>query len=172
MASAPARLEHSAESRGGAAVAFLGAGPLRPGARPISSIGDMSMRYALALPLLVAAGAASAEGPAVCAVEQAILCPRFEACERSLPAGINLPTLLRLDPDAGMMEARLDDGTLRRSAVATVVEAGGSTLMQGADDDLPWSLTVDMTSGAFSLVVADEDAGYVAFGVCSRALAR
>jgi hypothetical protein len=130
------------------------------------------MRILSILPLLLAAGAAAADGVAICAIEQAIACPRFDACERSLPAGINLPTLLRLDPAAGTMEARLDDGTLRRSPVSTVIEAEGSTLMQGADDDLPWSLTVDSASGAFSLVVADEDAGYVAFGVCSRALAQ
>jgi hypothetical protein len=130
------------------------------------------MRFALLAPLALAVGPAAAEGPAICAVEQAVLCPRFEECARNLPAAINLPSLLRVDPAAKVMEARLDDGVVRTSAVSEIVEAGGSTLMHGADDDLPWSMTVETRSGAFTLVVADEAAGYVAFGVCSRALAR
>lgn len=128
-------------------------------------------RVVLLLPVLAAAPAAAA-GPAICAVEQAVLCPRHEECQRSLPAAINLPALLRLDPDARVVEARLDDGTVRTSAVSSVIEADGVTLMHGADDDLPWSMTVSMASGAFTLVVADGAAGYVTFGVCSRALAR
>jgi hypothetical protein len=130
------------------------------------------MRFVTLVPLLVAAGAAAADGPAVCAVEQAIMCPRFEECARGLPAAVNLPSLLRVDPAAMTLESRLDDGSVRRSSVSAMIEAGGSTLLQGADDDLPWSMTVETTTGAFSLVVADEAAGYVAFGVCSRALAR
>lgn len=132
------------------------------------------MRHALFLPIVLAsaAAAAAADGPAICAVEQAILCPRVDVCERVLPAAVNLPALLRLDPAAGLIEARLDDGTVRRSPVSSVTEAEGAMLLQGADDDLPWSLTVDTATGDFSMVIADRLAGYVAFGTCSRALAR
>jgi hypothetical protein len=130
------------------------------------------MSRALFLPLALAAAPAAAQVPAICAVEQAIMCPRFEDCARNLPAAINLPALVRIDPAAKIMESRMNDGAVRISPIATATEAGGSVLMQGADDDLPWSMTVDMAAGDFTLVVADELAGYVAFGVCSQALAR
>ncbi|TVQ52414.1 MAG: hypothetical protein EA355_15095 [Rhodobacteraceae bacterium] len=130
------------------------------------------MRRAVLLPLAFVAAPAAADGPAVCAVEQAILCPRFEECARGLPAAINLPALIRLDPVGKVLEARLDDGTVRVTPVSDVIEAVGSTLMQGVDEGLPWSMSVAMDTGAFTLVVADGEAGYVAFGVCSRALAR
>lgn len=130
------------------------------------------MRRAVLLPLALSAVPAAAQGPAVCAVEQAILCPRFEECARNLPAAINLPALLRIDPAAKLMESRMNDGAVRTSPISAVIEAGGSMLMQGADDDLPWSMTVDLAAGAFTLVVADEEAGYVAVGVCSRVLSR
>jgi hypothetical protein len=41
-----------------------------------------------------------------------------------------------------------------------------------ADHDPPLSLTVETARGALTLVLADEAAGYVGFGVCFRALAR
>jgi hypothetical protein len=129
----------------------------------------MSMRRAVLLPLALSAVPAAAQGRAVCAVEQAIPCPRFEECARNPPAAINLPALLRIDPVAKLIESRMNDGAARTSPISAVIEAGGSMLMQGADDDLPWSMTVDLAAGAFALVVADEQAGYVAFGVCSRA---
>lgn len=130
------------------------------------------MHRALLLPLVLVAAPAVAGGPAICAVEQAILCPRYEECARGLPSAVNLPALLRLDPEAKVMEARLDDGSVRTSPISALIEAGSTTLMHGADSDLPWSMTVSMETGTFTLVVADEEAGYVAFGVCSRALAR
>lgn len=130
------------------------------------------MRRALLLMLAVAASPATADGPAICAVEQSVTCPRFDECERSLPAAINLPTLFRLDPDAKVIESRLDDGTVRSSPMSAVVEVGGTMLLHGTDNDLPWTMTVAKDNGALTLVVAGANTGYVAFGVCSRALAR
>jgi hypothetical protein len=52
---------------------------------------------------------------AVCAVEQAIACPPFEACERSLPGAFILPTLIKIDRPAGTVLSRLDTGEERAS---------------------------------------------------------
>lgn len=115
---------------------------------------------------------ASAPQTAVCAVEQAIACPPFEPCERSLPGAFNLPALIKIDRPAGTVLSRLDTGEERASLIGS--EDGDDTMhvLQGVDQGHPWSLRVSLETGRFTLTVAEADTGFVAFGVCSTALAQ
>jgi hypothetical protein len=115
---------------------------------------------------------AAAPETAVCAVEQAIACPTFEPCERSLPGAVNLPALMKIDRPAGVVLSRLDTGEERASEIGS--EAGDDTMhvLQGVDQGHPWSLRVALETGRFTLTIAEPETGFVAFGICSTALAQ
>ncbi len=127
--------------------------------------------YASAAAVAVAIGAlpASADVPkqAICAVQQAVACGAFETCERALPAGVNLPALMRFDLDAGTIESRHENGAIRTSKIASSSTEKGALLLQGVDASHPWAMRVNTTSGAFTLTVLHETEGFLGFGVCS-----
>jgi len=134
--------------------------PERPSATVLSA----------AVALTMSGVAAQAADPAICAVEQVIACAPFDPCERSLPGAANLPALMRLDPAARVVVSRFDDGTERRSEVASLTETDEAVILQGADEGHPWLMRILKESGRFSLATAQAEATFMAFGVCSAEL--
>lgn len=119
---------------------------------------------------LVTISASSVEAAperAVCAVQQAIACAPYEACERNLPGAVNLPVLLKIDRPANVVISRREDGGERTSKIGG--EAGNEAMhmLSGIDDGNPWSIRVDLTTGHFTLTSAQAEVGYIAFGICS-----
>ena len=112
---------------------------------------------------------ASAETPdeGICVMQQAVACGAFEACERALPAGVNLPALMRFDVAKGLIESRHQDGAIRTSKISSSSVEGGALLLQGVDGAHPWALRVNTTNGEFTLSILRELEGYLGFGVCS-----
>ncbi len=124
---------------------------------------------AVAVAVTICALSASAEAPkqALCAVQQAVACGAFEACERALPAAVNLPALMRFDVDAGTIESRHENGTIRTSKITSSSTEGEALLLQGVDGGHPWAMRVNTKNGGFTLTVLREDEGFLGFGVCS-----
>jgi hypothetical protein len=112
---------------------------------------------------------ASAETPndGICVMQQAVACGAFEACERALPAAVNLPALMRFDVAKGWIESRSQSGAIRTSKIASSSVEGGALLLQGVDGAHPWALRVNTTNGEFTLSILRELEGYLGFGVCS-----
>jgi hypothetical protein len=121
------------------------------------------------LATLLYTGAAPAATPstAVCALQQAAACGAVEACDRMLPAGVNLPALMRLDVAAGVIESRADDGAIRKSKIASSSTAEGALVLQGIDGGHAWAMRVDERSGEFTLSVLRDGEAFIGFGVCS-----
>ena len=134
---------------------------------------ENAMRSLLSAALVLASAAvASAEAPqrAICAVEQAIVCPPHEVCERSLPGALNLPTLLKIDRSAGVVLSRTEAGVERSSIIGGEAGGEGFQILQGVDGEAPWSIRVDLKTGRFVLTSAQAEAGYIGFGFCSARL--
>ena len=112
---------------------------------------------------------ASAETPneGICVTQQAVACGAFEACERALPAGMNLPALMRFDVAKGLIESRHQTGEIRTSKIASSSVEAGALLLQGLDEHHPWAMRVNTTNGEFTLSILREREGYLGFGVCS-----
>jgi hypothetical protein len=124
---------------------------------------------AVAVAAMIGSVSASAETPndAVCAVQQAVVCGAFEACERALPAGVNLPALMRFNVDTGIIESRHENGEIRKSKISSSSTEGKALLLHGVDAGHPWAIRVNTENGAFTLTVLREDEGFLGFGVCS-----
>lgn len=104
---------------------------------------------------------------AVCAMQQAVACGSFEACERALPAAMNLPALMRFNVDKGMIESRLENGDVRTSKIASSSTDKDTLVLQGVDGGHPWAVRVNTQNGRFTLTVLREGEGFLGFGVCS-----
>ena len=129
----------------------------------------LGYQTAVAAAVTFCALSASAETPkqAICAVQQAVACGSFEACERALPAGVNLPALMRFDVGAGIIESRHENGDIRTSKVTSSSTEGEALVLQGVDHGHPWAMRVNTKSGEFTLTVLREGEGILGFGVCS-----
>jgi len=127
-------------------------------------------RAAALLCLGIASAQADAPQMAICAIEQSIACPPFEPCERSLPASVNLPVLLKIDRTAGVILSRRESGEERTSVIGTDTGDDAVHVLQGSEDGKPWSMRVDIETGRFTLTSAQPDAGYLAFGLCSSSI--
>ena len=115
---------------------------------------------------------AQAEAPeaAICAVQQVITCPQFEACERALPSSVNMPVLMKIDRLTGVIVSRRESGEERTSKIGTESGDDAVHILQGTEEGRTWSMRVKLETGAFTLTSADADVGYVAFGSCSSTL--
>jgi len=124
---------------------------------------------AVAFAVTICALSASAAPPkaAMCAVQQAVACGAYEACERALPAAVNLPALMRFDVDAGIIESRRENGDVRTSKIASSSAEKEALVLQGIDGGHPWSMRVNIKQGQFTLAVLREDEAFIGFGVCS-----
>jgi hypothetical protein len=124
---------------------------------------------AVAVAVTICALSASAATPneAICTVQQAVACGSFEACERALPAAVNLPALMRFDVDARTIESRRENGDVRTSKIASSSTDDEALVLQGVDGGHPWAMRVNTKNGGFTLTVLREDEGFIGFGVCS-----
>jgi hypothetical protein len=128
-----------------------------------------SMLLVAVVALTTSAASATAATPTrgICAVQQAVACGAFEACDRELPAGVNLPALILFDVDTGIIESRAQNGDIRTSKIASSSTEGEALLLQGVDGGHPWAMRVNTGNGAFTLMILREEEGFLGFGVCS-----
>jgi hypothetical protein len=123
--------------------------------------------------LLLAAQGVAAEAaldtskPLVCAATQVVECAAMGECARATPEAFNLPVLLRIDIPNKVAESARAGGEKRVSAIASVTEAEGVTVLQGVDGADAWSARIDRSTGAMTVVSAAEGLGYLVFGTCA-----
>jgi len=132
-------------------------------------IWSYAFQSAAAVAATACALSASAQTPkeAICAVQQAVVCGSVTPCERALPAAANLPALMRLEVEKGVIESRHENGEVRTSKIASSSTHEDGLVLQGNDDGHPWAARVNTESGQFTLSVVRDDEGYIGFGVCS-----
>lgn len=106
-------------------------------------------------------------GNAICAIQQIIACPAFEPCERGLPDAVNLPALIKVDLDAGVLLSHTKTGGDRTSPIALTELFDEGYAVSGVDTDVSWSLRVAEATGRFTFASAHEGEGYIGFGICA-----
>ena len=106
---------------------------------------------------------------AICAVEQIIACEAFQPCQRSLPGGVNMPALIKLDHTNGVVQSRtIADGD-RTSKIEMTEELEVGYVMFGVDDGNGWSFRISDENGRFTFASAHEGIAFTGFGVCATA---
>jgi hypothetical protein len=103
-------------------------------------------------------------------VQQAIACPPHEDCQRCLPGAMNLPALMKTNRAAGMVISRLESGDQRSSSIGSETAEDALLMLVGVDANHPRSMRISLVDRRFTLVTAQDAAGYMAFRVSSSAM--
>jgi hypothetical protein len=127
---------------------------------------------ALAIGLTLALPAAAAEDPfsshdaLLCAVSSASECAPDGGCEATTPDEINFARFARVDIKNRQMKAVWPKEMNRSTPIEQLVESSGLIVMQGLDQGVAWSLTIDKPSGAFVAAATGKSVVYVLNGTC------
>lgn len=117
--------------------------------------------------LLMGTSAQAQQADAICAVEQIIACEAFQPCERSLPGGVNMPALIKIDHSNGVVLSRTSAGGDRTSKIAMTEALDGGYVISGVDDGNGWSFRLADENGRFTFVSAHDGVAFSGFGVCA-----
>ncbi len=103
--------------------------------------------------------------PLICAATTTAVCEREGECARGSAESVNLPVLWRVDVASKSVKS-LSRGTQRASTVLSAQVHDEAIVVQGAENGLGWSLSVDRSTGAMVLAGGRKQ-GFVAFGTCT-----
>ena len=125
----------------------------------------------LASGLLLAATAVSAQGvdvskPIICAATEVVGCETSGNCVRDTPDGFNLPVIFKIDLANKVAESVRAGGEQRSSAIASVADVRGVSILQGTDEAVAWSLVMDQATGRMTVASAHDGIAYSVFGTC------
>lgn len=117
------------------------------------------------VPVMIAAGRPSIDGPLLCSLARAIECASDLSC--GTPEFLRTPaSFIYVDFDA--MAVTLLAPEERRGEVTRIIgmeQRDDRVLLTGIQDDRSWSVMI-LDDGALSLTVAAEASGFVVFGQC------
>jgi hypothetical protein len=126
----------------------------------------------LAVAWVAAGSAAAAADPfaesdiLLCAVADATVCEGGGRCEPTTPEEVSFARFARVNlKDREMRSiwpAELDRATL----IEQLIESEALIIMQGIDDDIAWTFTIEKPSGEFVAAASGTGAVYVLSGTC------
>ena len=111
-----------------------------------------------------AAGKYDGSAPLLCVPVWVTECGADGECQRVSAERVNLPQFLRVDVKA-MMIRELETG--RESPIKNVERANGRVILQGAQGERGWMLTIAEQTGKMSATVSADGEGFVIFGACT-----
>jgi len=127
-------------------------------------------RILLAIVLCLGVYAAEAAGkydgsvPLLCVPISVTECGADGECKRATAERVNLPQFLRVDVKA--MKVR-EQETGRESPIKNVERANGRVILQGAQGERGWTLTIAEETGKMSATVSADGEGFIIFGACT-----
>ena len=129
----------------------------------------VSIFLALSIATAAAAGEIDGSMPVTCKVDNARDCHPTETVCGPLKPDTNIEPVYSID--FAKKEVR---SPYRRALlpVANTSTNKDSLVLQGADLAFAYSAVIDRETGALTVVVADSEGAYVAFGQCSVAVAK
>jgi hypothetical protein len=126
------------------------------------------MSVGLAVASTAAAGDFDGSRDLLCVPTDAIQCEGAGNCNRVAVEEINLPRFVNVEFKKKQLRGTVLGGEEQTTAINSIQNTpGGRTILQGAQNDLGWSMTIDPATGDMSHAIAGDDIGYIMFGVCT-----
>ena len=134
------------------------------------ALGTVALGILISVSLLGKVSAADFDGskPFVCALLELTSCERGSDCEVETPASANVPRFLFIDAAKSSIAGTRPNGKSLTTAIARQQTLGDLLVLDGAEDALSWTVTVNRTTGDMSLGVVGDKVGFVVFGECAR----
>lgn len=106
--------------------------------------------------------------PFLCAPIEITSCSADEGCESETAESINLPQFLTVDLDQKAITGRRPGGELLSTAILTRHQDQGRLVLQGTENGLSWTMSVEENEGRMTIVAAGDRLAIMAFGSCIR----
>jgi len=133
------------------------------------ALGTVALGLLTSVFLMGVVNAADFDGnkPFVCALLELTSCEKGSACEAETPASANVPRFLFIDAAKNSIEGTRPSGKSLTTSIARQQVLGDLLVLDGAEDALSWTVTVNRTTGDMSLGVVGDKVGFVVFGECT-----
>ena len=118
-------------------------------------------------PVWVPAGEFDGSKPLLCAVLNAVACPRNEEVAAGDAESVNLPQFFHIDVQQKQITGKGPAGDVRETKIDNVTHEDGKLILQGVQKGKAWSAVIDEETGQTVLVGADNGIGIVVFGACA-----
>lgn len=112
------------------------------------------------------ASAINTEEVILCAIIEAVSCELRRGCETGGADMVNLPNFVQIDIPGGQVTGNRPDGTDLATQIERVGNLNGSTIIQGGEEGVGWTILLDEESGKITISGARIDEGLLLFGSC------
>lgn len=109
-----------------------------------------------------------------CSVKEAIECYPTSNCNEVSTDVLNFPNFIDIDFKNKTIRGLLSNGEEHKSNIERTEHVDGKITLSGAEEDLKeqvdgvgWSMSLNKTSGKYTIVAAGDDVGFVIFGACT-----
>jgi hypothetical protein len=119
-----------------------------------------------ALPAWGAADPFSEHEVILCAVASASECDPEGGCRPSTPDAINFARFATVDMKNRVIKSVWPSDLHHETLVEQLVETEAAIVLQGMDDEVAWSMTVEKPSGRFSAAASGVGVVFVLDGTC------
>lgn len=102
--------------------------------------------------------------PLLCVPTAVTECGAEGECRRGTAESVNLPQFMRVDLKAMIIRS---EETGRESPIRSIEHMNGKLILQGAQGERGWTLTISETTGKMSGTVSADGEGFVIFGACT-----
>ena len=101
-----------------------------------------------------------------CALMEAVACSYRLGCETGGGNLVNLPDFIQVDIPGGQITENHPDGTDLVTKIEREEITMGSTIIQGSEGGLGWTILINKESGHITLSGSKDDVGFLVFGAC------
>ncbi len=126
----------------------------------------LSMSLGLAATSLAAAADFDGSRNLLCVPTDAIQCEGAGKCGRVAVEEVSFPRFMHVEFNQKRLRGTVLGSDEQTTAILNVQDAGGRTILQGAENGRAWSMTIDHTTGDMSAAIVGDDIGFILFGVC------
>ncbi len=124
------------------------------------------MLFICFLPITGFAGDFDGSKPLICAVIEEFDCTPGEECLSGTAQRINIPQFLRIDFKEKVITGDRGDGKVLSTTVNNMERVDGKMILQGIQNGKAWNMVITEATGKMTVTAADEQVGFVVFGVC------
>ena len=103
----------------------------------------------------------------ICGIAKAIICDVDDECYEGSADTAELPLLISIRLKDKEIDSMSLSGNNSTSAILSQKVLGDTLVLQGAEKESGWSMTIGMKTAKMTLSTSIEEQGYIAFGGCT-----
>ncbi len=103
----------------------------------------------------------------LCAVSQVQICIENDTCYSALPAELNVPDFVVINPGKKTLKTTKASNQNRSTSFSSVERDNGLIYLQGMENGRAFSFVIDETSGRMTVAISRDGVSVSVFGACT-----